>query len=210
MSAITVELISVARREWERWGGPTETVEGETIGFTDGKMERIHPFWTFVAEYWRSININLDGRSPQAWSAAFISFCFKQVVQDQQFPFNENHSIYVARIASGRFPGLSLEDPGTTVLKPGDLIWASRTGTDCRTPPSTFAAAKTEVRKINAGTADRFCSHCDIVVDVRPSQVDVIGGNVKNAVTLTSYRLDRMGRIRDGRRNFVGVIQNAL
>lgn len=210
MSAITNKLISAASSEWERWGGPTETLTGHTMGFKDGKMEQIHPFWTFVAEYWRSINIKLDGRSPEPWSAAFISFCFKHAVADGQFPFHENHSIYVAKIASGHFPGLSLEDPGTTVLKPGDLIWASRTGEQCRTPPSTFTAAKAEVKRINNGTADSFCSHCDIVVDVKPPQVDVIGGNVKNAVTLTSYRLDLQGHIRDGRRNFIGVIRNDL
>lgn len=210
MSTITDKLVSQAKVEWERWGGPVETLTGDTIGFVNGKMEELSPFFMFVADYWRSINIDLDGRDPPAWSAAFISFCFKHAVGDDQFPFNQNHSIYVAKIASGRFPGLSLQDPATTVLKPGDLVWASRTGNECRRPPSTFAAAKAEVRRIDNGTADSFCSHADIVVDVKPSQVDVIGGNVKNAVTLTRYRLDQRGRIRDGRRNFVGVIRNDL
>ena len=32
--------------------------------------------------------------------------------------------------------------------------------------------------------AGRFGGHCDIVVDIKPSQLDVIGGNVDNAVAM--------------------------
>nr|KZB02389.1 hypothetical protein A4A59_10555 [Rhizobium leguminosarum] len=101
-------------------------------------------------------------------------------------------------------------DPTTTPVAVGDLLWASRSGDDCRAPPLTFADAKREVKRIREGRADSFCSHSDIVVAIRDGQVDVIGGNVKQAVTRTTYHLDTSGRIRDGRRSFVGVIRNAL
>jgi hypothetical protein len=204
------DLVGVARREWRRWGGPVEKLNGALLGFTDERMEAEHPFWTYVHEYWHSIGSSLDGRDSPAWSAAFISYCFREAGAGGKFPYHENHSIYVARIESGQFPGLSLEDPSKTSLQAGALLWASRSGQDCRAPPKNFADAQKEVRRINANKASRFCSHCDIVVDVRPGEVDVIGGNVKQAVTRTTYKLDASGKIKDGRRNFIGVVRNAL
>lgn len=208
--AFTDDLIAVARREWTRWGGPVERIDGTLGGFVDIRMEAQPPYWTYVGEYWRAVNSNRDGRDAPAWSAAFISYCFAEAQAGNRFPYHQNQSAYVAQIEGGGFAGLSLADPGAKALAPGDIVWASRTGNDCRTPPGDFAAAKAEVRKIRKGTASTFCSHCDIVVAVRSGEVDVIGGNVKQAVTRTTYRLDTQGRVRDGRRNFIGVIGNAL
>jgi hypothetical protein len=207
---ISENLITVARREWTRWGGPLEKIDGTLIGFTDKRMETKDPFWKHVGEYWHSINIDLDGRDPPAWSAAFICYCFTEAGADKKFPYDQNHSIYVSKIDSGKFGGLSLEDPAATPIVLGDLLWASRSGDDCRRPPLTFADAKKELKKIRNGTAESFCSHSDIVVALRAGEADVIGGNVKQAVTRTTYRLDSSGRIRDGRRTFVGIIKNTL
>jgi hypothetical protein len=203
------DLITVAQREWTRWGGPSERIDGTTVGIVP-RMEAQSPFWTYVGEYWRSVGSSLDGRDSPAWSAAFISYCFKQAAAGRRFPYHENHSAYVAKIDSGNFAGLSLEDPGTTPVSVGDLLWAGRRGDGCRTPPLNFTDAKAELRRIRARTAGSFCSHSDIVVEVRSHEVDVIGGNVKQAVTRTTYRLDTRGRIKDGRRGFIGVIKNAL
>ncbi|TAZ68225.1 DUF2272 domain-containing protein (plasmid) [Rhizobium ruizarguesonis] len=208
--SIIEELVSTAKEQWTRWGGPFERVDGSLGGFTDRRMEAKHPFWTFVGEYWQSIGSDLDGRDSPAWSAAFICYCFNTAGAGNRFPYSDNHSIYVSKIDSGNFAGLSLVDPTTTPVAVGDLLWASRSGDGCRAPPLTFADAKREVKRIRDGRADSFCSHSDIVVAIRDGQVDVIGGNVKQAVTRTTYRLDTSGRIRDGRRSFVGVIRNAL
>jgi len=208
--AFVDDLVTVARREWTRWGGPSEAIDGTLVGFTAKRMEAKHPFWTYVGEYWQSIGSHRDGRDPPAWSAAFISYCFSQAAAGKRFPYHENHSIYVSKIDSGNFAGLSLENPAGTPLALGDLLWASRSGEECRTPPLTFADAKKEVKKIRNKTAASFCSHCDIVVAIRKGETDVIGGNVKQAVTRTTYKLDSQGMIKDGRRSFVGVIKNAL
>jgi hypothetical protein len=206
----TDDLIAVARREWTRWGGPVARLDGTLGGFSHGRMEAQPPYWTYVGEYWQAVQSDQDGRDAPAWSAAFISYCFAQAQAGNRFPYHQNHSVYVSRIEPGTYTGLSLIDPAVTPLAPGDLIWATRTGEDCRTPPADFASAKAEVRRIRRGTAATFCSHSDIVVAVRDGETDVIGGNVKQAVTRTTYKLDTQGRIRDGRRNFVGVIRNAL
>jgi hypothetical protein len=208
--SIVDALVAVALREWTRWGGPIVRVDGSQLGFADANMEAMSPYWTYVGQYWHAIGSSLDGRDPPAWSAAFISYCFSEAAAGGRFPADQNHSAYVSKIESGAFPGLSLEDPAATPLAVGDLVWAARTGDDCRAPPLTFADAKAEVAKIRKKKAGTFCSHTDIVVAVRSGEVDVIGGNVKQAVTRTTYRLDTHGRISDGRRAFIGVIRNAL
>lgn len=207
---IREKLVEVARREWTRWGGPLEEIDGRRLGFTSARMESDHPFWTFVHDYWRAVGSDLDGRDAPAWSAAFISYCFKEAGAGAAFPVHQNHSIYVSKIDSGDFHGLSLEDPGTTPLAVGDLLWASRSGDGCRAPPMNFPDAKRQLKRIRDRGGDSFCSHSDIVVAVRVGEVDVIGGNVRQAVTRTTYKLDSGGKIKDGRRSFVGVIQNAL
>jgi len=206
----TEALVSVARREWIRWGGPIETIEGDLIGFTDPRMEAVFPYWTYVGEYWQTIGSHLDGRDDPAWSAAFISYCFNQAAAGKRFPYHENHSVYVSKIDSGKYTGLVLEDPAHSKITIGDLLWASRGGDGCRTPPLTFADAKAELGRMRKKTADTFCSHSDIVVDIRDGAVDVIGGNVKQSVTRTTYHLDADGKIKDGRRVFIGVIKNSL
>ncbi|MBA4752448.1 MAG: DUF2272 domain-containing protein [Sphingopyxis sp.] len=203
-------LIETALTEWTRWGGPVERIDGSLVGFGSAQMEADHPHWIYVGEYWKSIGSTLDGRDDVAWSAAFISHCFQHAGAGKLFPYHENHSYYAAAIASGEYSGLSIEDPAGLAPIPGDLIWASRTGKGCRTPPATYADSIAELKKIHQGKASGFCSHTDIVVATRGGEVDVIGGNVKQAVTRTTYRLDIHGRMADGRRNFIGVIRNAL
>lgn len=203
-------LVAIARREWTRWGGPTERIDGSLTGFAAAEMEAHHPFWNYVGEYWTAVGHSLDGRDSPDWSGAFIAHCFRVANAGTRFPVQENPSVSVAQIESGGFPGLSLVNPSATTLAVGDLLWAVRAGARCHMPPMTFQIAKAQVEEIRAGTAPSFCSHLDIVVAVRDGEVDVIGGNVHHAVTRTTYRLDIDGHVRDGRSSFVGVIKNAL
>ena len=209
MSKFTDDLIAVARREWTRWGGPSEALDSTRSGYAGKDMEDMDPYWQYVGDYWKALGSSLDGKDPVAWSAAFISYCFKEGGAGAAFPYHENHSVYVAKIDGGFNAGLVLEDPATAILAPGDLLWASRSGADCRTPPNSFAAAKVELASIRQH-GPSFCSHCDIVVEIRPGSADVIGGNVHDAVTRTTYHLDHQGHIHDGRRTFVGVVKTGL
>lgn len=208
--AFNDDLVAVARREWARWGGPTERIDGSLTGFAAAEMETHDPYWSYVGEYWTAVGSNLDGRDSPDWSGAFIAHCFRAANAGTRFPAQDNLAVSVSHVESGGFPGLSLVNPSATTLAVGDLLWASRGGARCSMPPMTFQAAKAEVEKIRAGTASSFCSHSDIVVAVRDGEVDVIGGNVHHAVTRTTYRLDMDGHVRDGRRSFVGVIKIAL
>ncbi|PWR18739.1 DUF2272 domain-containing protein [Zavarzinia compransoris] len=208
----TVEkLVQAARAEWTRWGGPVLTREGKRLGFSYKIMEGEHPYWTYVGAYWKEIGSDLDGRDrSKAWSGAFISYCFAKAGAGKKFPESGNHSEYVASIATGKFAGLQLVDAKSVPLAVGDLLWATRRGDGCRKPPATFEAALVELDGIAKGKADTFCSHVDIVVALRPGEVDVIGGNVDDAVTRTTYILDQQGLIADARRSFIGVVKNTM
>jgi len=76
----------------------------------------------------------------------------------------------------------------------GDLICASRAG------------GGTTLENL-----DRGPGHCDIVVEVRPGEVQAIGGNVRDSVTRSVFPLDANGFLSPiAGRPFFTVIENRL
>jgi hypothetical protein len=104
-----------------------------------------------------------------AWSAAFISYVMRLAGAGSSFPYSENHADYI-NAAAQHTPGVALEAERVEVYAPqrGDLIclWRGRQVTFDQLP------------------AGRFPGHCDIVVGRKQGQLDVIGGNVDNAVAM--------------------------
>ena len=111
---------------------------------------------------------DIDG--DYAWSAAFISYVMRLAGAGSSFPYSETHSDYIDA-AARHDPGAALVAEPVTTYAPqlGDLICLWRGG-----KPMTFD-------ELPAG---RFPGHCDIVVAIAPGQLDVIGGNVENAVAM--------------------------
>ena len=72
-------------------------------------------------------------------------------------------------------------------------------------PPSNYADA---LAKLQDG--GWFCSHVDIVVAVRDRQIDVIGGNVANSVTMSTLAAQQDGTLSDPRFSWLGVIRNTI
>ena len=105
-----------------------------------------------------------------AWSAAFISYVMRLAGAGSSFPYSETHSDYI-NAAAEHVPGVPLEPERVSVYAPqrGDLICLWRGDR-----PVSFD-------QLPAG---RFPGHCDIVVAGTPGQLDVIGGNVDNAVAM--------------------------
>ena len=200
---ITTKLIETAQAEWERWGFSSRPLHGRpAIGGT----ERRTPFVSFVNDYWKAVDKpNWNGNTPQPWSAAFISFCFKKAGAGQGFPYSAGHVGYCGAIvrSPSRYPAFAFADQETTALDVGDLILAARSGDGCVAPPRTHATALVALRQ-----AQWFCSHADLVVAVRAGEIDVVGGNVSNSVTMTTY-LTRDGRISDPRHVWLGVVKNS-
>lgn len=127
-----------------------------------------------------------------AWSAAFISYVMRMAGAASKFPYSPTHSDYInaARLhAMGEFPGLAItsERPSLYAPRIGDLICEWRAGV--------------RVTYDDLPTPYRFPGHCDIVVAKEPGLLDVIGGNVDNAVAMRQIPVTADGRLAypDGR-----------
>ncbi len=201
MSHIREKLVEVAIREWEIFGKSYRGLDERWHIVGDEAKE---PWTGIVNKYWRSVGLkDWDGNTKQPWSAAFISWCFRQAWP--HFKGSPKHSAYIDHLRRDHLDKLTLEDPRHTVLRPGDLIWNAR---GKRQPHHMIEA----VHRLAKG--DFFDSHVDIVVSVGPGSCDSIGGNVSNrdpggSVTRSTWRLSN-GRLLDSRKNWIGVVKNGL
>jgi hypothetical protein len=181
--------VQIALREWRAWG--------QQIVFPNMELpedeERLEGLWQRVGEYWW---LGLDPRWRQqgwtgihdengvvfpasedgsyAWSAAFMSYVMRIAGAGSRFPYTETHADYInaaRRHGLGIEPGTALtaERPEVYAPQRGDLIcyWRGRRAVTYDELPT-----------------GRFPGHCDIVVVIRPGELDVIGGNVDNAVAM--------------------------
>ena len=116
-----------------------------------------------------------------AWSGAFISYVMRMAGASGSFPYSATHADYIDA-AARHDPGIALEAERIEVYVPqrGDLIclWRGR-------QPVTFDQLPT----------GRFPGHCDIVVGAKPGQLDVIGGNVDNAVAMKAIPVTADGHL---------------
>ncbi len=198
--AIATKLIEASEAEWARWGYSTRPLHEPAV--IVGR-EKAAPYTGYVNDYWKVAGKpTWNGTTPQPWSAAFISFCFKRAGAAQKFPYSTGHVDYCrAALKSPKKYPLALLDPATTVLQGGDIVWAARAGRYCPKPPSTQTQALAALK-----SGAWFCSHSDIVVDLRNGEVDVIGGNVSDSVTKVAY-VTVAGCIVDTRHDWLGVLR---
>jgi hypothetical protein len=192
--------IAIALREWRAFGQPvalpnTELPEDEERA--EGLWQRVGEYWWlgldphWVEQRWTGIHdengqvfsAGEDGRF--AWSAAFISYVMRMAGAGPRFPYSPSHSDY---INAARRHGLGL-DPNVALTalradayapQPGDLIcaWRGRQPVAYEDLPS-----------------GHFPGHCDIVVAIGPGHLDVIGGNVDNAVAMKHIPIAANGRL---------------
>jgi hypothetical protein len=173
----------------------------EWLKFSRGnKLEFEDPQYKYVGEYWNSIGLNLDGRDrDQPWSAAFISFVARTAGYSE-FKFAPAHSTYVYDAVDKRQKN-STTAPfwafDVNELKPqlGNLV--------CRTRDGVSITSMANLPK------GGFKSHCDIIVEIRDSEVRTLGGNVNDSVSITSYPLDNDGFLRKVN-NVYGILKNNL
>ena len=181
--------VQIALREWRAFGQQvvlpnTELPEDE---------EREQGLWQRVGEYWW---LGLDPSWPQAgwtgihnengqvfpesqdgnyaWSAAFISYVMRMAGAGSRFPYSEAHSDY---INAARRHGLGSE-PGTVITAERVEVYAPQRG-----DLMCYWRGRNAITYDDLPT-DRFPSHCDIVVAVTSFELEVIGGNVDNAVAM--------------------------
>ena len=132
------------------------------------------------------------------WSAAFISWDIESAgVSRDLFCPDQRHTIYVERMVErAKKPAAVFipRAPDGYAPKVGDLICAARENSG------------TTLQNLNRGAG-----HCDIVVEVRPGEVDAIGGNVGDSVTRSVFPLDGAGFLSPiSARPVFTVIENRL
>jgi hypothetical protein len=181
------KLILAAVKEWLKFS------RGNKLEFED-------PQYKYVGEYWTSIGLNLDGRDrDQPWSAAFISFVARTAGYSE-FKFAPAHSTYVYDAVDKRQKNITTAPFwafDVNELKPqlGNLVCRTREGVSI-----------TSMANLPRGG---FKSHCDIIVEIRDSEVRTLGGNVNHSVSITSYPLDNDGFLRKVN-NVYGMLKNNL
>ena len=142
---------------------------------------------------------NLSGFDAEVpWSAAFISWDIESAgVPRDLFCPDARHTIYVERLViRARAPGAGFIPHHLAEYAPrvGDLICASRD------------SGGTTLENLNRGPG-----HCDIVVEVRATEVHAIGGNVRDSVSRSVFPLDANGFLSPiSGRPFFTVIENRL
>lgn len=192
-------MVLLAVGEWARFGRQTTIYSTGAPPRTEqlGVRERDAP--ERIADYWASVDkAGRSGLDDIPWSAAFISWDIESAgVPRSLFCPDQTHTIYVERMVDrARQPGAAFvpRAPSERAPQVGDLICASRNGSG------------TTLNNLNRGAG-----HCDIVVEVRPGEVDAIGGNVGDSVSRSVFPLDGGGFLSPiSARPVFTVIENRL
>ncbi|MGY6707883.1 MAG: DUF2272 domain-containing protein [Rhizobiaceae bacterium] len=171
----------------------------EWLRFDRGAGKEHHsPYYQYVGEMWRAINLNLDGQDrDQPWSAAFISWVVRQSGEAYEgFKHAAAHARYIhdsirkrqSNVASP-FWGFRLNEHKVQL---GDLVcqW--------RVHARTFD---------DAARHDSFFSHCDVVVELDGGRVRALGGNVNDSVRFKNYSRDANGFML-AQNNLFAVLRN--
>lgn len=206
-------LIAAAMYEWEFFGKSTRNAQDE---WHIGGDEADPPFTKHISRYWAAVGRpDWDGNTKEAWSGAFICWCFKTALaktgSPAQFRVSAKHSKYIDRIRrhQAMSPALVLTSVDAVPLAPGDLIWNARGTGDI---PDSLPEA---IVRLSGNPPDYFDSHVDIVVDVNPYSCQSVGGNVSDrspggSVTRSTWALNEQGFLIDTRKKWLGVVKNGL
>jgi hypothetical protein len=197
-------VVAIALREWRLFG---QTIDDGTPHDERHKPERVTGLWQRVGEYWW-LGMNRDAPEvawtgkhdgdghvfpPEndgdfAWSAAFISYVFRIAGAGAAFPYAADHAVYMnaaKRMALGTDHQwlVTAERPEHYAPVLGDLICHGR-------------GRAASLRFDHLPTPALFPAHCDIVVDrPEPGIISVIGGNIRDAVTMRHVPVTADGRL---------------
>ena len=184
--------VAIALDEWRLWGS---RVDNDPFSFEpvapDAIPERQEGFWQRVGEYWwQGQNAGeeaarytglYDGtgavippakKGDYAWSAAFISYVMRMAGAGRAFPYAPAHATYIDAAVRGQTPLLTAENPAVYAPRLGDIVCFAR-------------GWAVNLRFKDLPTQGFFPAHCGIVTGGGPAEIDMVGGNVDNAVTLT-------------------------
>lgn len=189
LQALRTNIVNVANQEWQRWNAGGTKIE------TDPQIRAI------LKDYWLKANVQVTDaqlasaawQDQHAWSAAFISWVMWQAGAGSSFNYSHRHSIYIVwakqnLLTNSSNPFKAFRTTQAS-LEPGDILCNRRTGGMSVTYDNI--------------TADKP-THCNIVTEVRPGQVKLIGGNrsipggdpnLGLTVSRTNLATDASGRV---------------
>jgi hypothetical protein len=185
-------MVHLARQEWAVFGRPVvnDEVEPAVLVFPEGvgrAHESLPAFFSRVFLYWYAVTdeplLGYEGEI-RPWSGAFVSWLARSAgVAESDLPSSVLHWDYMQFVLAagntGRFVGHAVDAyaPG-----PGDLLCAPR--------GEEFARSIKGLADLRRGPF-----HCEVVVAQRPGELDVIGGNVLDAVSMTHVAVDGSGLV---------------
>lgn len=204
------QILRTAEAEWDFFGRQAVVLDDshESMPLVGKWEDDGEVYATRVNVYWRSVGKpRLDGYDcKQPWSAAFISWVMQTAgLSDSEFPSSDAHWNYI-RYFAGNHQATAAFTPhkiNDYSPRPGDLICATR-GNSGFIP--VYDAMDT-----GSVLMGHTKLHCDIVTEVRGSQIDALGGNVRNSVSKTTITTGSNGRLKPSeRRPWFVVLENRL
>lgn len=189
---IRERMIYLARQEWMLFGQPVAdyTRQPPVLTYPSGTTishETQAPFFSRVFLYWYTVSslpmVGYEGEM-RPWSGAFIVWLARSAgVPENDLPSTVLHWDYIEHtLSADKKARFIARNAKFYSPKPGDLLCAPR--------------EEGFMHKVNTFTRlRRGPYHCDIVVDRRPHELDLIGGNVLDAVSLTHAELDAHGYV---------------
>jgi hypothetical protein len=181
-------MVLLARQEWALFGQPVVVRDANGVArleFEGAATHEVQPaLLSRVLMYWYAVTrLPIVGNQGELepWSAAFISWLAKSAgLTPEDFPPTVLHWDYIERALKVRDGArFAARDPRAYAPKVGDLVCISR---------SNAVAGFAELR--------RGPYHCDLVVGVEAGEIDAIGGNVSDAVSLARYEVDERGLLK--------------
>ncbi|WP_290061058.1 phage tail tip lysozyme [Amycolatopsis solani] len=168
-------IAKVAREQFRRW----RPGRGAALTETDAAASAL------LREYYREgvgvtvSDAQLRSKAYQAghpWSAVFVSYVMRRAGAGPAFRYSAAHQSYIRAARANRLRGDTANPfwafrATEAVPRVGDLVCAARQDSG-----ATYD---------NIGDARYRATHCDVVTDVRPGRIRVIGGNVGQTVGQT-------------------------
>ncbi|SCX40985.1 DUF2272 domain-containing protein [Nitrosospira sp. Nsp1] len=162
----------------------------ERIRWGSGKIKEGDPaIRPVLAEYWKvatgAVPIEKEWWSTKPWSAVFISWVVRKAGAGADFRYSGAHTKFVAAAKRNRlannanpFKAYRISEVG---LRVGDMVCAER--------------LRSGVTYDNVDSGVFRASHTDIVTDVQPGKLSVIGGNVGHTVGIKTIPVDASGKL---------------
>jgi hypothetical protein len=191
-SALAAAIAQTAEQEYRRWrpSGRKALVE------TDPAATPI------LQEYYRTgVGMNVTASQLRStrfekshpWSAVFISWVMKQAGAGTAFAYSPAHQTYIRAARRNRLSANT-----------ANPFWAFRATEIAPNVGDLVCTARGDSGATYDNIADRLSrkTHCDVVTAVRPGEIRVVGGNVRQNVGAKVLRTHPDGRLRlDGKQS---------